>query len=516
MVLGNLFYDFKYFRMFTNIHKKIGEDGEENNAVIIVINVIKMWKSINEFLVVDVLIDNTTKSKLERCRKKPRKKPTIFKTKASILDEKTKILIEQNKLKAKSLINEVVAKNKEEIDKETNVFAIEINLEPKIEEMEEPMNADQVRTRYKAIVNNKFKKENREPEKLDVNEMNKHKDNIKTILQNSNATVIKGFWGNGYSCNFCEEQREIPSELKQHNLEAHSNVGEDAVKVKYVSDLVLRLDITDLKCKVCNTSINSLEDLSIHLTKTHSKIIHTDIKNHIIPFKFNTEKLQCAMCEKEFKFFKLLSEHMSEHYRNYVCSVCERAFINKQSMQTHSYRHNKGVFKCSHCPKVFDSRPKRSVHERVVHALSNKTRKCSFCSERFATKDLVQNHEVKAHGVKPTVYSCQACNKSYHSQSSLITHRKRFHLMLRPHKCTYCDMAFFSKIELRSHIVTHTKSRDFKCEMCPTSFVNKCSLNQHVRGQLDDRRFKCEDCNRTFVHRTAWRVHMRTKHSRIV
>lgn len=471
-----------------------------------------------KFLVVDVLIDNTTKSKLERSKKKLRIKPTMFKNKASFLDEKTKKLIELNKLKAKNLTNTAATAVKDdEINyTETKVIAIDMNIEPKIEEIEVPVNADQVRTRYKAIVNDKFKKENREPEKTEVNEMNKHKDNIKTLLQNSNATIIKGFWGTGYSCNFCDEQREVPSELKGHNLEAHSNVGDEAIKVKYVSDLVIRLDITDLKCKLCNASLNSLEDFTAHLTKTHLKFIHTDVKNHIIPFKFNTDILQCCICKKEFKYFKLLSEHMSEHYRNYECSVCERAFINKQSMQTHSYRHNKGVFQCSHCPKVFDSRPKRSVHERVVHALSNKTRKCSLCSERFATKDLVQSHEVKAHGVEPTVFSCQACNKSYHSQSSLTTHRKRYHLMLRPHKCSYCEMAFFSKIELRSHTVTHTKSRDFKCDLCTKSFGTRCSLNQHVRGHLDDRRFKCDSCERTFVHRTAWKVHMRSKHSRIV
>lgn len=472
-----------------------------------------------EFLVVDVQIDNTTKStnkhKLEQSKKRLRK-PTIFKSKAAI-DSKTKKLIERNKLKARHN-KSIKHKNPSNagVNKETHKITIEIDIKPKEEKNESPVNADQIRTRYKAIVNEKFKKESKESEKSDINELIKHRDNIKTILHNSNATVIKGYWAVGYYCCFCEEQREIPSDLKQHNLEAHGNVGDEVIRVKYVSDLVIRLDITDLKCKLCDEIIDSLEEIMEHLSKRHSKCIHTDIKNHIIPFKFDTDSLQCVKCKRDFKYFKLLSEHMSEHYRNYECPVCDRAFINKQSMQTHSYRHKKGVFKCAHCPKVFDSRPKRSVHERVVHALSNKTRKCAFCDERFSTKDLVQSHEVKVHGVKPTVFSCQACNKSYSSQSSLITHRNRFHLMLRPHKCSYCDMAFFSKIELRSHVVTHTKTREFKCEMCSKSFGTRCSLNQHIRGHLDDRRYKCENCERAFVHRTAWKVHMRSKHGKIV
>ncbi|CAH0698495.1 unnamed protein product [Spodoptera exigua] len=462
----------------------------------------------------DVPIDNTTKSKLGRREKRLKKKPTIFKP--SALDEKTIKQIENKKLKVKERKKSVeqkeisIKKNKANNDFKEKV---EIILDP-IKKLDQ-VDAEQVRTRFKAIVNEKLKKGNKERQNQETSEMNKHKHNLKNILDHSNATVIKGFWTRGYHCGFCKEHRQTASDLKKHNLEAH-NLIDDVITVKYVSDLFIRLDITDLKCRICNAKLKKIEDLIEHLSKAHDIKFHTDIKNYIVPFVLDSESLKCAVCKKEFRYFKLLSEHMSEHYRNFECSHCDRAFINKQSMQTHIYRHRKGVFKCSHCPKVFDTRPKKSVHERVVHALSNKTRKCSQCNERFGTTDLVQAHEVKVHGVKPFIFSCQACHKTYNSQGSLLTHRKRYHLMLRPHKCSYCEMAFFSRIELKSHMVTHTKTRDFKCEMCSKSFGTRCSLNQHVRVHLNDRKFKCDLCDRTFVHRTAYRGHMRTKHSTIV
>lgn len=441
---------------------------------------------------------------MERIKTISRKKLTVFRT-------------DNTKNKVIKKIKRAKIKSEELKGKEKNVTEVLMNFKnEESEAIDSPINADQVRTKYKALVDAKFKKENKEPEKNDVNEMNKHKDNIRNILECSNATMVKGFWGNGYMCCFCNVQKEMPSELKLHNLEVHSSLRDDVIKVKYVSDLVMRLDITNLKCKLCEDNIENLELLMDHLVKVHDKVIHTDIKNHIIPFNFEGNTLQCVKCKKQFRYFKLLSEHMSEHYRNYECPVCERSFINKQSMQTHSYRHKSGVFKCSHCPKVFDTKPKKSVHERVTHALLNKTRKCSYCDARFSTKDLVQSHEAKIHGAQIPIFNCQACNKCYNSQSSLMTHRKRFHLMLRPHKCSYCDMAFFSRIELRSHTVTHTKSRDFKCDMCNKCFGTRCSLNQHVRGHLDDRRFKCVCCDRAFVHRTAFKVHMRSKHGKIV
>ncbi|XP_047039543.1 zinc finger protein 184-like isoform X2 [Helicoverpa zea] len=434
----------------------------------------------------DVQIDNTTRSKLE---------PNVKKT--STVDAKTKKLIELNKLKEKR--TNLKAKNVKKVSPSESI-------EPN-EEMDDPVDAEKMRTQHKAIVNDKFK---------EGNEMNKHRENIKTILINSNATLIKAVPINGFYCHFCGIQTEKPLDLKRHNLASHSVVNDEVIKVKYVSNLVLKLDITDLKCKLCDKNIDTLEDFFDHLTKIHDKVIHTDIKNHIIPFKFNTESLQCVICRREYKFFKLLSEHMSDHYRNYECSSCERAFINKQAMQTHSYRHNKGLFKCSHCPKIFDSRPKINEHERVVHAWSSKTRKCAFCSKRFPSKDMVQKHEVKIHGAEPTIYSCDACDKAYTSQGSLIAHRNRFHLMARPHKCSFCEMAFYSKMELKSHTVTHTKTREFKCGTCSKTFGTRCNLNQHARSHSDDRRYHCVTCDHGFVHRTTWRVHMRTQHGKIV
>ncbi|XP_037298873.1 zinc finger protein 2 homolog isoform X3 [Manduca sexta] len=350
-----------------------------------------------------------------------------------------------------------------------------------------------------------------------LQEMKKHKENIHTILLYSNASMVKGQWGGKYACCFCDEKFPKPAELKRHNLDVHEDAHTKAIHVKYVSDLIIKLDITALRCLVCGGKIDSLDLLMNHL-KEHNKTIHTDIKNHIIPFKFESDVLQCVACTKQYPFFKTLSEHMNEHYRNYECVNCGRGFINKQSMQTHSYRHQKnvGVFKCTHCPREFDTRHRRSAHVRKTHLHGSKTRKCHACDERFSSSAQVQMHMVKAHGAAPAEYKCDACDKSYSNGGALSLHKRRYHLMLRPHKCAECEMAFFSKMELRSHMVTHTRTKEFQCEICDKRFGTKCCLNQHMRAHFGIKHYRCDWCDLKFAARSKMKLHMLRKHREVV
>lgn len=354
----------------------------------------------------------------------------------------------------------------------------------------------------------------------EVNDIDKHKDNIKAILLYSNATVISGYGTvkDGYACSFCNTQKFTPAELKQHNLKVHSKIGANAIKVKYVARLSLKLDITDLKCKLCKESIDGLEELMIHLNKIHSKLIHFDINNHFLPFKFETDDFRCAKCNKEFKYFKTLLEHMSEHYRNYECSYCDRAFINKRSLNAHNYRHE-NFYKCHFCPKTFETRPKRGDHEKFVHRMMGMIKECAYCDERFMTLESQRSHELAVHGVKFSSSldnSCEACNASFNTKIELINHRNRWHLKLKPHKCSSCDKMFYTKIELKCHMVTHTTKDDFKCEVCGMSYDTQSCLDQHMESHLDGRRYFCDYCDRLFLHRTAFKLHMRTNHGEIV
>lgn len=265
-----------------------------------------------------------------------------------------------------------------------------------------------------------------------IGEIDKHLDNIKTILLYSNATPIRCKGGIGYACAFCSDQFPDPKDLKRHTLDAH----DDKARLNYMKGqsmvaYIVKLDITWLQCKLCNRNFVNLEELVTHLTLEHKKIFHATIKSHIVPFKFESDELKCVYCCNEFSNFKVLLEHMNVHYKNHICEVCGCGFVNQRTLQRHSYRHKIGIFNCSFCNKVFDTKIKQKEHERAVHICMNKRNKCGYCGEKFTDYTKKNDHEVKAHGARPIVLKCHACSKTFDNQRALTVHTKAYHMMER-------------------------------------------------------------------------------------
>lgn len=264
-----------------------------------------------------------------------------------------------------------------------------------------------------------------------VNEVNKHLDNIRVLLLNSNATPIKCHAGIGYKCCFCAEQYPDAKDLKSHTIERHRDIIGNYLKGKSMLSYIVKLDITWLQCTLCGLNIRELEDLTEHLVKDHQKVYNNDIKSHIVPFRFDSEPLQCVICHNEFNNFKVLLEHMNIHFSNHVCEVCGCGFVNRRTLLAHGYRHVTGVFKCTYCPKVYDTKIKQKDHERAVHICLNKRNKCGYCGEKFTDYAKKKDHEVREHGAKPVVLKCQACGKTFDNQRVLTIHTKAYHMLER-------------------------------------------------------------------------------------
>ncbi|XP_050676693.1 zinc finger protein weckle-like isoform X16 [Leptidea sinapis] len=263
-------------------------------------------------------------------------------------------------------------------------------------------------------------------------EIEKHLENIRLILTNSNATPIRCREGFSFACCFCNNQFSTPELLKRHTVDNHNNSEiEDFMQGSTVVNYIVKLDITGLKCKLCGENIAELDDLIQHLTDEHEKKYHCDIRSHIVPFRFASGELRCVVCKNKLNNFKVLIEHMNMHFKNYQCSVCGAGFVNKRTLQTHGYRHKTGVFSCSFCHKVYDNSIKKRDHERGVHILRNKRSKCGYCGEKFTDYTKKNDHEVKIHGAVPVVLQCQACDKSFSNQRALTMHTKSFHLLQR-------------------------------------------------------------------------------------
>lgn len=345
-------------------------------------------------------------------------------------------------------------------------------------------------------------------------ELEKHRINIREILLCSNATPIRCHGGIGYACCFCAQQHPDPKDLKRHTLEAHDAKEKRAfMDGKMMFSYLVKLDITALRCELCDADIETLESLTDHLRTVHDRKFYTDINSHIVPFKFDgDELLKCVYCTSYFNKFKALQEHMNTHYRNYVCAVCDAGFVNRNILLNHAEGHKKGTFKCDYCVKVFDTYRKKKSHEKSVHIHLNMLNRCGYCSEKFKDYRRKLEHLAKVHGVRTVRLKCNACDKAFETQTALTNYIKRDHLLERRHECKHCDMKFFVTHELKEHMIKHTGLRNFECAVCHKAYARRKTLREHMRIHADDRRFKCEHCGQAFVQKCSWRGHMRAKH----
>lgn len=345
-------------------------------------------------------------------------------------------------------------------------------------------------------------------------QLEKHRTNIREIIQWSNATPIRCRGGIGYACCFCTEQFPDPADLKKHTIELHDDDTKSTfMKGKDMYGYLVKVDITGLQCKLCGEEIDTLEQIMDHLKDVHDRNISTDIPNHILPFKFDAECLRCFMCQNVFNRFKALQEHMHTHYRNYLCEVCDAGFVNRHLLLCHNEGHKTGVFACEQCTEVFDTLRKKKLHQRKIHDGLNKPHKCGYCEERFKENCHKIEHLAKVHGVVGPLIKCQACDRTFANQQTWLLHTKKYHLMQRHHKCTRCEMDFFSKRELTDHMVKHTGTREYRCEMCFKFYGRLKTLKEHIRRlHPEERKFKCVDCGQSFDKTLALKCHISAKH----
>ncbi|CAG9789652.1 unnamed protein product [Diatraea saccharalis] len=352
----------------------------------------------------------------------------------------------------------------------------------------------------------------------DLREIEKHHANLNTIRQCSNATPIRSRVGISYTCAYCTDEYPNPADLKSHTLEHHSprSALKWIAKEMYKpSSYIVKLDITALKCNICDTEFDSLDDFVYHLITDHDKKIYSDIEDHIVPFKFEDEVLRCVFCSKICNKFKTMLEHMNIHYRNVVCHVCDAGFVNSNILSNHIPTHKKGEFECTFCDKIFDTSLKQKAHEKVVHK-QVVWNKCGICDEKFRNHATKEQHMAAMHGVGIIEVQCQACSKIFSNKRRYTIHMKRDHLMEREHKCDECDMAFFAQTDLKKHMLKHTGEKKYQCSVCKKSYGRQNTLKEHLKIHANIRNYKCDYCDQKFIQKCSLKGHLKSKHNVII
>lgn len=305
------------------------------------------------------------------------------------------------------------------------------------------------------------------------------RENSLKLLANSTIFVFQ--WNKSrYRCFCCKEPFSDVNEIRHHTLTNH-DLKSIEKKIINQQNRLVKVEISDLKCRICLLNVENLDFLREHLVGDH-KIKFESSEHLLVPFKIGGE-LSCQICNEKFNVFRLLNIHMNKHYQKQVCHICGAGFSNLVFLNLHKTRSHKPL-KCRHCNVNFTNKTDKKHHEITVHNVKFERKlrfPCPYCSERFYQENFRVQHLVEKHGLKRPEFRCNICSKVFITKSLCNNHLKNVHLKEKSHECEICHNFFYTKSDVARHKVTHTGEKNYSCSMCNNPFASKDSLRRHMR-----------------------------------
>lgn len=282
----------------------------------------------------------------------------------------------------------------------------------------------------------------------------------------------------------------------------------------HVHDDIVKVDCTELRCRICSQQFDDLGSVAQHLKDDHNKDLNLNEELGLLPFKIYKDKLLCAVCSWKTFSMRQLSRHTQSHFVKFTCKACGKSYSTKNTLTNHiKYVHHDQERICRKCRKTFASLDLQRAH--VSESPKCWPHVCHTCGDRFITATLKQAHLTSAHGLEKKKYYCQECPEVFDDRKKYRTHFKQTHTE-DAYICNWCGLKFVYKNALKKHAIVHTKEKLFPCTVCPKSFVRKENLTQHMWIHSEHKRYGCATCNKVFNQRVSWRTHMQSHHPGLV
>ncbi|KAH0619324.1 hypothetical protein JD844_019319 [Phrynosoma platyrhinos] len=152
--------------------------------------------------------------------------------------------------------------------------------------------------------------------------------------------------------------------------------------------------------------------------------------------------------------------HLATHsaQKPHQCMYCEKMFHRKDHLRNHLQTHdpNKEALHCPECGKNYNTKLGYRRH-LAMHAAASGDLSCKVCLQMFESTQVLLEH-LKAHSRRP---------------SGSVKEKK--------HPCDHCDRRFYTRKDVRRHLVVHTGRKDFLCQYCAQRFGRKDHLTRHMK-----------------------------------
>lgn len=205
------------------------------------------------------------------------------------------------------------------------------------------------------------------------------------------------------------------------------------------------------------------------------------------------EPMACPHCEETFTKEALFVIHVSEHtgVKPYICEVpeCAKGFMSKFKLERHRLIHTcPRSHKCLYCDKSFNRKDHLKNH-MVTHDPNKKRWVCEECGKEYCYNFSYRTHKAFHDADAGRTTECGICHKHYDSKDELLYHLKVHsgarsvkNCTEKTHACEDCGKTFYTRKDVRRHMITHTKKKDFLCQYCPQRFGRKDHLTRHLRS----------------------------------
>lgn len=252
-------------------------------------------------------------------------------------------------------------------------------------------------------------------------------------------------------------------------------------------DAAIKVDITDLRCRVCSNAFDKIENIATHLSSEHSvsnlNISH-DLGVH--PFKIYKGVNICILCSEKFVTLRALCRHAQTHYLNYTCETCGKSYSNKRSLTDHTkFAHLVFKYRCRKCRLIFNSSEQNQRHKTESRSCWEYS--CRVCGQKFRLRSQKQKHLRDAHN-DTSGYVCPECPEIFINKSCRQAHFMAAHT--DKYKCSYCNKTFSTNTNLTIHSVVHSGEK-FRCDICLKEYSRKKLLKQHMKIHMGKQSVVC-------------------------
>lgn len=320
--------------------------------------------------------------------------------------------------------------------------------------------------------------------------------------------------GKAITCVYCCEGYEDPTHFRRH-FDVHHQEFTIGTAFHHMSSLkeYLKVDICNLKCRLCSQPCENIEEVAQHLKETHADVakkLNLEFEVGLQPYKLVNNNYCCYHCGKKMPTLIKLCRHTIVHYQRFTCDTCGRNYLTHEALKYH--------IKCIHavtkhvCRKCWTEYP--TLEQKKAHVRASKscwTFCCIVCGERFQSWEHKQKHLQAEHGYEKIIYNCPDCEEKFTSRKYFYMHYKLAHTD-EGFQCTCCGLKFNTQKRLDDHCRGHTGEKQFICTICSKSFTRQNSLTQHMWIHSEHKRFVCILCDKQFAQKISLKTHLKSTH----